>query len=116
MARGPRWVPARVVTVPSHGTPAAATSTPPARRSSGVRQTGSLQNVWMPLYDSSVGRLTTIGPGWRAGGAGAVGSGSDIDPRIRNGLQDVHDGVDHDVAGAEQEGHAGDRGKVRDRD
>src|SRR6266496_417288 len=114
MARGPRWVPLRPVAVPSHGTPHTATSTPPARRSAGVRQTGSFMKVWMPLQAISPGRLTTTGPGVRAGCG--PDNRSDTDPRIRDGLQDVHGRVDHDVAGAEQEGHAGDRGKVRDWD
>src|SRR5260370_34141274 len=60
---------------------------------------------------------TTISAGLptKRGCTGMGTSHSDIDPRISDGLQDVHDRVDHDVAGAEQEGHAGDRGKVRDR-
>src|SRR5450755_1855463 len=152
MARGPRWVPVRPVAVPSHGAPPMATSICPARRSAGVRQSGSLAKVWMPLQDMSVERLTVIGPagltdggaaeprsrdprgafrslrsrdstagtaaGWRGvpGGRPPGLAQSGIDPRIRNGLQDVHDRVDRDVSDAEQEGHAGYGGEVGGRD
>src|ERR1700761_6525172 len=101
MACGPRWVPERAVTVPSQGTPHTAASISPATRSAGVRQTGSFMNVWMPVTPSSRSvRLTYIGPGTRAGAGGFSGR-SDIDPRIRQRLQDVHHRVDHHVAGAE---------------
>src|SRR5882762_6991684 len=104
MACGPRWVPERAVTVPSQGTPQTAASISPATRSAGVRQTGSFMNVWMPVTPSSRSvRLTYIGPGARP-----AGRCSDIDPRVRECLQDVHQGVDQDVAGAEQQRHAGD--------
>src|ERR1700730_8719637 len=41
---------------------------------------------------------------------------SGIDPRIRDGLQDVHDGVDGDVDHPEQEGDPGYRGEIPRRD
>src|SRR5689334_3990022 len=80
MARGPRWVPVRPLAVPSQGAPPTATSTRPARRSSGVRQTGAFMKVWMPLQSISASRrLTRIGPGRRASGPcsdiGPPGSG-----------------------------------------
>src|SRR5579875_1461613 len=109
MARGPRWVPVRPVAVPSQGAPPMATSIWPARRSAGVRQSGSLAKVWIPLQLISLARLTVIGPGSR-------GVGSGIDPRIRDGLQDVDDRVDRDVSDAQQEGHAGYGGEVGGRD
>src|ERR1700722_19418984 len=66
MACGPRWVPLRLIAVPSQGTPQTATSILPARRSSGVRQTGSLLKVWNPSQDGSISyRLRLIGPGGR---------------------------------------------------
>src|SRR4051812_18265571 len=81
MARGPRWVPVRAVAVPSQGAPPMATSISPARRSSGVRQTGSFMKVLIPLKDVSVGRLTTIGPGARAGAGGAsLGDSGTVGP------------------------------------
>src|SRR5215469_6281401 len=99
MALGPRWVPVRPVAVPSHGAPPTATSAFAARRSAGVRQSGAFAKVWMPLQPMSPGRLTIIGPGSRAEGPSTAGSCvmSGMDPRICDGLQDVHHRVDGDV-------------------
>src|SRR3954447_4207274 len=113
MAIGPRWVPDRAVTVPSHGTPQTAASISPATRSSGVRHTGSFMNVWMPCTPSSRSvRLTYMGPGVRD----ISGGSSYVDARIGDGLQDVDDGVDQDVADTQQQRDASNGREVVDRD
>src|SRR3569833_283910 len=98
IARGPSWVPVRPVAVPSHGAPPTATSTFPARRSSGVRQTGAFMNVWIPLHSiSEPRRLTYIGPGGRRGSLGVASGVSGMDPRIRDGRQSAATTYDHDI-------------------